>query len=94
MAIPHAEYLGDGLFANFDGWQVELYTHDGYRATNRVSLEPMVLQLFLAWLHRTRPETMDYLMSLQEEPDAQSSTDNDDADPADDSRRAGELGFS
>jgi hypothetical protein len=35
-------YLGDGLYASFDGWQVELYASNGLEKTNSVFLEPEV----------------------------------------------------
>jgi hypothetical protein len=43
-------YLGDGLFASFDGWQIVLYTTDGIRTTNQVYLEPEVLAAFLRYI--------------------------------------------
>lgn len=45
-------YLGDGLYVRFDGYQVELYAHDGESRKNSVYLEPQVLQAFLSWLGR------------------------------------------
>ena len=42
-------YLGDGLFASFDGWQVELYASNGVCKTNQVYLEPSVLKSFLTY---------------------------------------------
>ena len=39
-------YLGDGLYARFDGYQFELYTHDGYSKTTSVFLEPQVYFAF------------------------------------------------
>jgi hypothetical protein len=46
-------YLGDGLYAEFDGWQVKLWAHDGEHTTNTVYLEPRVLEAFLDWLKFT-----------------------------------------
>jgi hypothetical protein len=43
-------YLGDGLYVSHDGWQVELFAHDGIGKTNMVFLEPKVLERFLAWV--------------------------------------------
>ena len=48
------EYLGDGLYAEFDGDQVWLFTHDGYQRTNEVALEPGVLESFLKYVERLR----------------------------------------
>ena len=36
------EYLGDGVYASFDGWQVWLDTR-AQRPINRIALEPTVL---------------------------------------------------
>jgi hypothetical protein len=49
-------YLGDGVYAEFDGWQIWLYTHDGYQRTNEVALEPHVLCNFLAYLEALKLE--------------------------------------
>lgn len=45
------EYLGDGLYASYDGWQIELYASDGIRKTNSVYLEPSVLTKFQVWVN-------------------------------------------
>ena len=52
----HQAYLGDGLYAEFDGWQVWLFTHDGYERTNQVALEPDVLTKFLVYLEALKLE--------------------------------------
>lgn len=36
-------YIGDGVYASFDGYHVWLTTENGYRVTNRIALEPPVL---------------------------------------------------
>lgn len=43
-------YLGDGLYAAFDGFQIELYASDGLHKTNQVYLEPAVLAAFLKYV--------------------------------------------
>jgi hypothetical protein len=43
-------YLGDGLYAEFDGFQVKLYASNGLHTTNVVYLEPSVLHAFFAWV--------------------------------------------
>lgn len=42
-------YLGDGLYVNFDGYQIELYASDGIQKTNQVFLDPNVLRAFNAY---------------------------------------------
>jgi hypothetical protein len=39
-------YLGDGLYATFDGWSIELYASNGKYKTDCVYLEPEVLNAF------------------------------------------------
>jgi len=48
------EYLGDGLYADFDGWQVCLAANDKVsgRPTDKVYLEPGVIDAFLRYLKR------------------------------------------
>jgi hypothetical protein len=38
---PHIEptYLGDGLYATFDGYMIELYSHNGVEKLSSVYLE-------------------------------------------------------
>ena len=36
-------YLGDGVYVDFDGFQIVLTTEDGLRATNTIYLEPEVV---------------------------------------------------
>jgi hypothetical protein len=43
-------YLGDGLYAKFDGYQVELYSSNGIHKTNQVFLEPSVIDAFERYL--------------------------------------------
>lgn len=41
---PSPEYLGDGVYASFDGYHIWLTTgsHEERDATNRIALEPSV----------------------------------------------------
>lgn len=43
MNDPTKQYLGDGVYAQFDGYQVWLTTENGYETTNQIALEPPVL---------------------------------------------------
>lgn len=40
-------YLGDGLYAEFDGFQIRVYASDGISYTNEVFFEGANLQAFL-----------------------------------------------
>ena len=39
-------YLGDAVYASYDGFHIVLQTRDGYSATNTIALEPAVLETF------------------------------------------------
>lgn len=41
VKLPEVRYLGDAVYASFDGYQIWLTTGDGNN--NRVALEPPVL---------------------------------------------------
>ena len=56
MSVKQRAYIGDGVYASFDGYDLELVTSDGLRETNRIILEPEVLVSLLAWLEKTRTE--------------------------------------
>ena len=47
-------YLGDGLYAVFDGYQIELYASNGIQKTNRVYLDPSVCDSFLSFVEAIR----------------------------------------
>lgn len=45
------EYLGDGVYATFDGWHIWLRTgsHEEASATNSIALEPSVFAALLKY---------------------------------------------
>ena len=53
MSEPDEHYLGDGLYAHFDGFSVWLRApREG--GDHYVALEPWVLSEFMRWLERLR----------------------------------------
>lgn len=52
MADDNKQYLGDGLYANFDGHQLCLTAEDGIRVHETVFLEPEVMHSFIAYAKR------------------------------------------
>ena len=40
--MPEKRYLGDGVYVEFDGYQLKLTTHDGISDTNTVYLDDVV----------------------------------------------------
>ena len=47
-------YLGDGLYASYDGYQIRLYASNGIYATNEVFLEPAVLRSFEEYVRKLK----------------------------------------
>lgn len=48
------QFLGDGLYVSFDGWQYRVYATNGICTTNEVFLEPSVLRAFENYVTRVR----------------------------------------
>jgi hypothetical protein len=47
-------YLGDGVYAQHDGYQLWLTTEDGYRTTNAIALDDSTLGMFLRYIDKLR----------------------------------------
>jgi hypothetical protein len=49
LNMSHARYLGDGVYAQFDGYGIVLTTghHDPVEASNAIVLEPEVVNAFV-----------------------------------------------
>jgi len=56
------KYLGDGVYANFDGYHVWIWTSDGYRQSEPIALESAVFysleNFFRASWRGTREDPM------------------------------------
>ena len=46
----HKVYLGDGAYADFDGYHIVLTTSNGIENTNTICLEPAVVKAFLNYI--------------------------------------------
>jgi len=57
MTIEKHTYLGDGLYASFDGNQICLFASNGITVTNRVYLEPEVYAALVSYVARLREES-------------------------------------
>lgn len=44
------QYLGDGVYVNFDGYALDLTTENGVATTNRIFLEPEVYASLVAYV--------------------------------------------
>jgi hypothetical protein len=45
-------YLGDGVYASFDGYAIELTTENGIETTNTILLEPEVYEALEQYAHK------------------------------------------
>jgi hypothetical protein len=52
------EYLGDAVYADYDGFHVVLTTSDGVEDTNRIYLDPGVLDALSRYVERLREEDL------------------------------------
>ena len=50
---PHAEYLGDAVYADFDGYGIQLRLND-HRSSPLLTLEPETLQALFDYNQRLR----------------------------------------
>lgn len=58
MTRAAKDYLGDGVYVETDDYgSVTLTTEDGYRTTNTIVLEDVVIEAFKHYLKRTRKGT-------------------------------------
>jgi hypothetical protein len=46
------EYLGDGVYVEYDGGSLTLTTEDGVRKTNEIIIEPEVYKALRAFVQR------------------------------------------
>lgn len=49
-------YIGDGVYATFDGFSIVLETSDGIRTTNSIAIEPEVWSNLLDFIRSTREQ--------------------------------------
>jgi hypothetical protein len=45
-------YLGDGVYAFYDGFHIYLYTNEGYGPKNLIALEDAVLQALIDYARK------------------------------------------
>lgn len=62
----HAEYLGDGLYARYDGYSFWL-SAERSSGEHYVALEPAVLDSFNAWVKRMREPVAEHSEPLSHE---------------------------
>lgn len=52
MPEPIKSYLGDAVYASYDGYYIKLTTEDGRDETNVIILDPEVLTAFVRFVER------------------------------------------
>jgi len=50
------DYLGDSVYANFDGYHIVLTTNNGLGASNTIALDPDVYNALLQFKERIKQE--------------------------------------
>jgi len=56
MKLPIYDHLGDGAYVEFDGYNIILKANHHEYPTDKVCLEPQVLENFLNFIKRVRNE--------------------------------------
>ena len=56
MASDFKQYIGDGVYADFNGFHVVLTTENGISVTNEIYLEDVVMAALLDWHERLQEE--------------------------------------
>lgn len=49
-------YLGDGVYAHHDGYQIWLTTSDGFEALNQIALDTRVFNALLEYARSIQPK--------------------------------------
>lgn len=52
MPKPNKQYLGDGVYADFDGYQVKLTVSDGVYDTDKIYLNPEVMKSLIEYYEK------------------------------------------
>jgi hypothetical protein len=77
----HKDYLGDGVYVDFDGFSLVLTTENGVETTNTMILEPQVYEALTRYVARLVAE----LAEIREHrtPEAEPDANPSDGNPAD-----------
>lgn len=54
--MSEPEYLGDSVYAQNDGYQIELFTFDGLNVSNKIYLEPQVIKRLIEYWEQMMKE--------------------------------------
>lgn len=56
MQLPYKDYIGDAVYAEFNGYDIILTTENGIEATNTIVLEPNVIEALKNFIKRIESE--------------------------------------
>jgi hypothetical protein len=59
MKVNEKEYLGDGVYAQFDGYQIVLTTENGVSVTNAICLDRSVFYSLVKFEQKLHVKTQD-----------------------------------
>ena len=54
--LNHKTYLGDSVYASFDGYNIILSLDNGFGNYNHITLEPIIVEAFLRFKERVDNE--------------------------------------
>lgn len=54
MTDDKRAYLGDGVYASFDGYQVWVWTSDGIMDSKKIALDPDIIASLVSFYERER----------------------------------------
>ena len=55
----YKRYLGDGVYADYDGYHVVLTTEDGISTTNKICLDPNVMEALVDYIKKLNGDEND-----------------------------------
>ena len=56
MSKKHKQYLGDAVYADWDGYHIIITTSDGVYDTNRILLDSQVMEKLIDYHERIRTQ--------------------------------------
>lgn len=65
MEKPTKQYIGDGVYIDYNGYDIVLTTEDGITATNTIVLEPEVIYHLSQYLEQVKAFVKDYVQRHQ-----------------------------
>lgn len=69
------DYLGDGVYADFDGYAIILTTENGIETTNTIYLEPSVLAALEEYQQKLIEHRKELESYVRNNPDSSPTTD-------------------